>query len=109
MRDAISRSRDDWSIDVELACTCADCAELRGFLASAEQVAQHWPLGKERRKHVHGVIDAWKLPVDHSTQRSGRPFVLQLRKRRELVARKHAFEKALAAQIKALRGWQRSG
>ena len=77
---APARSPDDWSLLPHLSCSCDDCAALTRFLADPKAKALEWPLAKERRRHIHGVIDAAGLPVGHTTHRQGRPYTLQLRK-----------------------------
>lgn len=81
-----SRAPDDWSIDFALRCSCEDCKALGGFLRS-NLTALDLPLGKERREHLHVLIDNAGLPVLHATRREGRPYTLQLRKDRNLFRR----------------------
>ncbi len=89
-----ARDPNDWSIEHPLGCTCGDCAELVRFLRSSKQ-GLDWSLNKERRRHIHGVLEMHELPVSHTTLRQGRPFVLQLRKLRSLFSREAAYCKAL--------------
>jgi hypothetical protein len=77
------RASDDWRMSVEIECHCADCGSLSKFLTSSEQ-HHSMPLAKNRRLHVHRVIDSAELPVSHATLRKGSPFVLQLVKKRLL-------------------------
>ncbi|MCU0676872.1 MAG: 2OG-Fe(II) oxygenase [Myxococcota bacterium] len=76
---APARREDDWSLPYDRACRCRDCGTLASFLSSAERELD-WPLNKERRHHIHGVLDGGELPVRHTTLRRGSPFILQLRK-----------------------------
>ncbi|MBK7977237.1 MAG: 2OG-Fe(II) oxygenase [Deltaproteobacteria bacterium] len=80
------RAPDDWSIDVPLACKCEECKALGRFLRS-QLTALDLPLAKERREHLHVLIDNARLPVLHATRREGRPYTLQLRKDRDLFRR----------------------
>jgi hypothetical protein len=89
-----ARDPNDWSIEHPLGCTCGDCAELARFLRSSEQRLD-WPLNKERRRHIHGVLETHELPVSHTTLRQGRPFVLQVRKLPSLFSREAAYCRAL--------------
>ena len=95
------RSPDDWSIKAPLGCGCALCKELATFLRDRERVRFAWPLAKERRRHVHGVIDLQRLPVTHATVRSGSPQTLVLTKQKALFED----EGALRARQKTLRAW----
>ena len=60
--------------------------KLHAFLES-ERVSLAWPLAKDRRQHIHGVIDGLGLPVTHVTRRQGRPFALVLTKTAALFRR----------------------
>jgi hypothetical protein len=74
------RASDNWSIDVPRRCTCKRCAALARFLVAPTQVRFEWPLPKEQRAHIHGILDAHDLPVSHTTRRTGRPYTLVLMK-----------------------------
>ena len=96
-----ARGDDDWSIVHPLPWACRLCGELTAFLASADRVEYRWPLAEEKRRHVHAVIDSHRLPVSHTTIRSGRPFTLHLRKLPELFTR----DRKLRAQQRELLKW----
>lgn len=96
-----SRSAGDWSIEPPPGCTCALCKELATFLRDRDRVQFAWPLAKERRRHIHGVIDDHRLPVTHTTVRSGSPQTLLLTKQEALFER----EALLRARQKALLTW----
>ncbi|WP_437745403.1 2OG-Fe(II) oxygenase [Sorangium sp. So ce1504] len=98
---ANARSADDWSIEPPPGCSCALCKVLAAFLVDRAQVQLAWPLAKERRRHIHGVIDAHGLPVTHTTLRRGSPQTLVLTKEKALFER----EAALRAQQRALLTW----
>lgn len=74
------RRADDWSITTQSTCQCADCATLNRFLRESRKISMRWPLSKEKRRHIHGVIDRLDFPVSHHTQRTGRPYSLILKK-----------------------------
>ncbi|WP_437957222.1 2OG-Fe(II) oxygenase [Sorangium sp. So ce119] len=95
------RSADDWSIEPPHGCTCALCNELSAFLRDRDRVEHAWPLAKERRRHIHSVIDLHRLPVTHTTIRAGRPQTLVLTKQQALFER----DAALRARQKALSAW----
>ena len=96
------RAADDWAIRHALTCRCEDCRELTAFLVSPGR-NRDWPLRKERRQHLHGVIDGAGLPVSHVTLRKGSPQVLQLRKTAELFSRERQHRKEVAARLALLR------
>jgi hypothetical protein len=60
----------------KLSCTCVDCRALSQFLANPEQREICMPLNKERRRHLHDVINSDRCDLLHVTERSGRPFTL---------------------------------
>ena len=66
----------DYRRDAGLSCKCADCRVLSKFLADPNERECRMPLGKDRRKHLHGIIEGDRLDVTHVTERRGRPFTL---------------------------------
>ena len=82
-----ARAEGDWSIDLPRGCGCELCATLGSFLADPTERTREWPLAQERRRHVHGRIDAGELPVRHQTRRSGRPYTLVLTKTTDVFQR----------------------
>jgi hypothetical protein len=95
--EAPARAPEDWSIAAAIRCTCRLCAALTAFLRTPGESRLEWPLAKEQRRHVHSMLDAYGLPVTHTTRRSGRPFMLVLEKTAAV------FEQDAAAR----RSWQR--
>jgi hypothetical protein len=95
------RSSDDWSIEPPSGCKCELCKELSAFLRDRARIQYAWPLAKERRRHIHGILDRHGLPVTHTTVRRGSPQTLVLTKREALFAR----EKVLRMQQKTLLAW----
>ena len=61
-------------------CNCSDCKALIRFLDDPQLASTRMPLAKERRQHLHRVIDSKRLDCLHSTVRVGRPYVLVLTK-----------------------------
>jgi hypothetical protein len=100
---AKARSSDDWSIEPPPGCTCALCKVLSAFLRDRDRIQHAWPLAKERRRHIHGVIESHCLPVTHTTVRRGSPQTLVLTKQKALFER----DAALRARQKALLTWLR--
>jgi len=60
----------------ELSCNCVDCCELSLFLANPKQRENRFRLNKERRRHLHQIIDSYRCDLTHVTERRGRPFTL---------------------------------
>ena len=64
----------------ELSCNCADCQVLSRFLANPVEWECRMPLNKERRRHLHQIIDGNRCDLTHVTERQGRPYTLVCRK-----------------------------
>jgi len=88
----------DWKINKKLNCSCINCKALQDFLLDPASKTCRLPLAKERRKHLHRIIDMQNLDVDHETERKGRPFTLVLTKNRATYK-----AKCLAFGVKQLR------
>jgi hypothetical protein len=95
---------DDAAISIPADCNCGLCDELHQFLRSQQRTLQ-WPLAKDRRQHVHRVIEAAGLPVAHQTRRSGSPYVLVLTKDLDKLARLESAQRREAqAALAAMAG-----
>lgn len=105
---APARDPDDWSIAPPMACTCELCRELGRFLAARERTRCEWPLAQDKRRHLHGQIDRYALPVTHHTRRQGRPFTLVLAKTEALFAREAELRRALQRDLAWLRRQRRA-
>jgi hypothetical protein len=81
------RADGDWSIAPPRGCRCDLCQRLAAFLADPQQRRLEWPLAQQKRRHIHGTLDAHELPVLHRTRRSGSPFTLLLEKTQALFQR----------------------
>ena len=66
----------DYRRDAELSCKCKDCRVLGRFLADPSERECRMPLNKDRRRHLHGIIERNRCDVTHVTERKGRPFTL---------------------------------
>jgi len=82
-----TRASTDWSIRTLIRCSCGLCKTLTQFLRASDQVRCEWKLAKDNRAHVHRAIDAYDLPVTHTTRRTGSPFTLVLAKTAALFER----------------------
>jgi len=99
-----AREKGDWSVALPSGCDCELCVTLGEFLFDPDEQRLEWPIAKEKRRHVHGRIDAHELPVRHQTRRSGRPYTLVLEKTKTLFEREAAERRAWQADLKWLRG-----
>jgi hypothetical protein len=75
-----TRASTDWSIRTLIRCSCRLCETLTQFLRASDKVRYEWKLAKDHRSHIHRIIDAYDLPVTHTTRRKGSPFTLVLTK-----------------------------
>ena len=66
----------DYQRETELSCKCADCRVLSRFLANPNERECRMRLNKDRRRHLHGIIETNRCDVTHVTERKGRPFTL---------------------------------
>jgi hypothetical protein len=96
------RRQDDWSIALSPGCDCELCTTLSEFLSDPDAQRLEWPIAKQKRRHVHGTIDAHELPVRHQTRRSGSPCTLVLEKTKALFERDAADRRSLQADLKWL-------
>jgi hypothetical protein len=101
---APERSPDDWSIEPPIGCSCALCKELASFLRDKDRTRHAWRLAKERRGHVHDVLDGNRLPVTHTTIRQGSPYTLVLTKQAALFEREAAERSQRRTLLKWLEG-----
>lgn len=89
----------DWHLDAELPCTCADCLELQAFARDPRERIHRFRINKDRRRHLHQVIERHCLAMTHVTQRAGSPQTLVCTKdRRDFQARM----KEYGAEIEAM-------
>ena len=66
----------NWRRKAGLSCKCADCKELSRFLEDPNEEVHRFKVRKERRRHLHNIIDKHKCDVEHVTDRSGSPQTL---------------------------------
>lgn len=62
--------------EAKISCTCGDCRELKNFLADRAATVHRFPVAKDRRKHLHQVIEGARCDLTHVTTRTGRPYTL---------------------------------
>lgn len=66
----------DWRRPSKLACTCAHCKELGGFLADPERKTWTLKAAEHARAHVADTIRNADCDLDMTTDRRGRPYSL---------------------------------
>ena len=67
---------NDWRRADTLPCTCADCKELSRFLADPSESVHRFKVSKDRRQHLHRIIDNGRCDLTHVTTRAGSPHTL---------------------------------
>ena len=72
----------DWVIATRIPCSCPPCLRLQAFCDDPAATTLRLPLRKELRRHVHGIIDRFKLDIRHETERKGSPYTLVCTKTR---------------------------
>jgi predicted 2-oxoglutarate/Fe(II)-dependent dioxygenase YbiX len=66
----------DFRREANISCNCADCTELKKFLKDPKEKVHRFPIRKERRQHLHQIIDRHQCDVTHVTERKGSPQTL---------------------------------
>jgi hypothetical protein len=66
----------DYRRPAKLSCSCSDCRELTSFLAKADESVHRFPVRKDRRRHLHQIIERHKCDLTHVTERRGSPYTL---------------------------------
>lgn len=88
----------DWRLDVELSCSCPDCQELQSFARDPAERVHRFRIKKERRRHLHNLIDRHRLDMTHETERAGSPQTLVCTKdRRTFDRRMNQYRDEIAA------------
>lgn len=78
----------DWRMDVVISCSCADCRELQAFACDPARRVHRLRVNKQRRSHLHGIIDRYRLEMTHVTERVGSPQTLVCTKDRRTFERR---------------------
>jgi hypothetical protein len=60
----------------DVACKCAECAELRRFLENPREPVHRFSVKEERRNHLADQIRKHKLDLDSKTEKKGSPYTL---------------------------------
>ena len=107
--EAPPQAPPDWRLPAELSCTCADCGELQAFARDPNERVHRFRINKERRRHLHQVIDRNRLDMTHVTERVGSPQTLVGTKdRRTFKARMKEYQNEIAAMGKLVKLAHRS-
>ena len=94
----------DWRLDVEIKCRCADCLSLQAFARDATALVYRFRVNKQRRSHLHGIIDRHRLDMTHVTERVGSPQTLVCTKdRRTFDRRMKQYRDEIAAMRRLVR------
>jgi hypothetical protein len=77
---------NDWAMpDIKrslyYACRCNDCEVLMAFLKSSTLRTKKFQCGKDRRRHLHDILDSYGSAVSHETDQSTNPNTLVVIKR----------------------------
>jgi hypothetical protein len=78
----------DWRLNVDLSCDCQDCQDLQSFARDPVERVHRFRVNKERRRHLHNVIDGRRLDMTHVTERVGSPQTLVCTKDRRTFERR---------------------
>jgi hypothetical protein len=88
----------DWRLNVKLSCSCPDCRELQSFARDPAERVHRFRVKKERRRHLHNMIDRDRLDMTHVTERVGSPQTLVCTKdRRTFDRRMEQYQDQIAA------------
>jgi len=90
----------DWRLSVELSCSCPDCRELQTFAHDPAERLHRFRVKKERRRHLHNMIDGHRLDMTHVTDRAGSPQTLVCKKdRRTFDRRMKQYQDEIAVRL----------
>ena len=94
-RDLITRTENepqppsDWKRPVKLSCSCTYCRELSSFLNNPDETSHRFRLRKDRRQHLHQIIERHQCDTTHVTERRGSPQTLVCEKTNGTYERLH--------------------
>jgi len=66
----------DWRRAAKLSCSCEDCEELSQFLTDPDESVHRFKVRKDRRQHLHRVIENNGCDLAHVTSRATTPQTL---------------------------------
>ena len=74
--EALAKQPTDYRRPHKLSCTCTDCRELSAFLANPDERQHRFAVRKDRRRHLHQIIDSNRCDLTHVTEHRGSPHTL---------------------------------
>src|SRR5260370_8798481 len=93
-----------WRLIIDLSCSCPDCRELQLFARDPAERVYRFRVRKERRRHLHNMIDSHRLDMAHVTDRAGSPQTLVCKKdRRTFNPRMQQYQDEIAAMLRLVR------
>jgi len=95
----------DYRRPAKLSCNCGDCRELSAFLADPDEAVHRFRVRKERRQHLHQIIDRHGCDLTHITDRRGSPQTLVCTKTTasyEVACQVHERDKQYLSRMEAL-------
>jgi hypothetical protein len=92
-----------WKMQASWKCDCKDCLLLKEFLKNPVEKSLHVKMAKERRRHMHTIINQHVTDLSHETLRRGSPYTLIFEKNRNSYAVK---EKLWQKELKVLTTFQ---
>jgi hypothetical protein len=95
----------DYRRPAKLSCNCADCRELSAFLADPDKAVHRFRVRKDRRQHLHQMIDRHRCDLTHVTERRGSPQTLVCTKTTasyEAACRVHERDQQFLSRLEAL-------
>ena len=95
----------DWVQPITLVCRNEDDRELQAFARDPARREHRFRVKKERRQHLHQLIDRLGLDMTHVTERQGSPQTLVCTKTLRTFERRCAQHQADVAAMKALLAW----
>jgi hypothetical protein len=110
LREATARPvepQKDWAREANLACDCKDCQALSLFLRDPAQQVARFPMGKDRRRHLHSQIERHGCDCTHDTERKGSPQTLVCKKTQTSYERRlnqYHTDQKLLAELEAIAG-----
>jgi hypothetical protein len=95
----------DYRRPAKLSCKCSHCRELSTFLDNPAAAVHRFRVRKDRRQHLHQIIDGDKCDLTHVTDRRGSPQTLVCTKTTasyEATLKIHKRDKGNLARLKTL-------
>jgi hypothetical protein len=95
----------DYRRPAKLSCNCADCRELSAFLDDPDEAVHRFRVRKDRRQHLHQIIDRHRCDLTHVTERRGSPQTLVCTKTTasyEAACRVHERDQQFLSRLEAL-------